>query len=182
MRKLSVFIFVSLDGYYKGLNEDISWHRHGAEENQYAADMLEAEHILLFGRKTYEMMAGYWPSEMALQNDPEVAQGMNSAQKIVFSSSLQKASWENTTVMNGDLVSEIENLKAQPGPQLHLLGSGILLTQLAAAGLIDEYQIMTDPVAIGQGTSIFEGLSQPLNLQLQSSRTFGSGTVLNVYR
>ena len=82
MATLSSFTFLSLDGYYKGLNEDISWHRHGEEESQFSADSLQSGNILLFGRKTFEMMASFWPTEMAAQQFPDVAIGMNKSKKF----------------------------------------------------------------------------------------------------
>lgn len=182
MRKLSVFNFITLNGFYKAPGGDISWHRHGAEENEYSADSLQADNILLFGRVTYEMMAGFWPTPMAVEMDAATAKGMNNAEKIVFSRTLTTADWENTTIINDDPATAVRKMKETPGRNMTLLGSGSIVTQLAAAGLIDNYQIMIDPVAIGQGTSIFNGLDQPLNLQLINSRVFKSGTILLDYR
>ena len=92
MRKVIVFNFVTLNGYLEGPKGDISWHRHGAEENEYAAENLKSGSTLLFGRVTYEMMASYWPTPLAIKNDPIVAKGMNNADKIVFSRTLKKSS------------------------------------------------------------------------------------------
>lgn len=182
MRKLNVFNFITLDGYYKGLNEDISWHRHGAEENEYAADNMKSDGaILLFGRTTYEMMTGYWPTPMVIENDPIVARGMNRAEKIVFSKTLKKPEWQNTKVMSGDIVEKIRKMKQTPGKDMTVLGSGSIVTQFAEHGLVDEYQIMVDPVAIGDGTPIFKGLKNKLDLKLTKTRIFKSGVVLLCY-
>ena len=89
MRKLTVFNFVTLNGYFEGPKGDISWHKHGADENEYAIEKLGTGNMLLFGRVTYEMMAGYWPTPDAIKNDPVVAERMNSAEKIVFSRTLK---------------------------------------------------------------------------------------------
>ena len=92
MGKLSVFNFISLNGYFKGPNGDTSWHQHGnAEEGEFAAEGAQSDSIILFGRKTYEMMAGFWPTLEALKNMPAVAEGMNKSEKIVFSRTLKKA-------------------------------------------------------------------------------------------
>jgi dihydrofolate reductase len=80
MRKVSVFNFISLNGYFEGPNSDISWHRHGVEENEYAVESLKSGNTLLFGRVTYELMARYWPTPTAFKNDPIVADGMNKAE------------------------------------------------------------------------------------------------------
>jgi dihydrofolate reductase len=181
MRKLNSFTFITLDGYYKGLDEDISWHRHGAEENEYAAEGAGSGSTLLFGRTTYEMMASYWPTPMALENDPAVAKGMNKAEKIVFSNTLKKPEWENTKVLSGDIVKEMKKMKQTPGKDMTILGSGSIVTQFSDAGLIDEYQVMVDPVAIGEGASIFKGLKNKLDLKLINTRVFKSGVVLLCY-
>lgn len=104
MGKLIAYNFTTLNGYYKGPDEDISWHRHGQEEGEFASDSLEGKSTLLFGRVTYDMMASWWPTPMALESMPAVAKGMNAANKIVFSRSMERAEWENTQLINGDLV------------------------------------------------------------------------------
>lgn len=181
MRKLSSFSFITLNGFLHDEHGDISWHKHGAEENQYAANSLEAGNILLFGRKTYEMMASYWPTPMAIENYPIVADGMNKAEKLVFSSALQEATWENTTILNGDISEKVRLLKRTPGNNMTLLGSENILSQFAAKGLIDDYLIMIDPVTIGSGIPIFNGIPQQLNLNLKSIQSFKSGVVLLHY-
>jgi dihydrofolate reductase len=182
MATLSSFTFLSLDGYYKGLNEDISWHRHGEEEGQFSADSLQSENMLLFGRKTFEMMASFWPTEMAAQQFPDVAKGMNKAKKFVVSNTIQKVDWANTEIISGDFIRQIKKLKQNSTNGITILGSGQLLTALAAENLVDEYGIMIDPVAIGAGTSLFNGLDTPLQLQFTGTRTFKSGVVLHNYK
>jgi dihydrofolate reductase len=183
VRKLSAFIFITLDGYFEGPGKgDVSWHRHGPEENAYALEGLKSGSALLFGRVTYDMMAGYWPTPLAMKNDPVVAEAMNRADKIVFSRTLDKAAWSGTTVVTGDLGEEVRKLKRARGKDMTLLGSGSVLTQLAEQGLVDEYQIMVDPVILGSGSKIFGGLGRKLDLDLESTRTFKSGVVLLGYR
>lgn len=172
MNKLTSFTFITLNGFFKGLNEDTSWHPHGGEAAQFANNASGADNILLFGRKTYEMMAGFWPTPMAAELFPEVAQNMNKAQKIVWSNTLTKTDWQNTTVMNGNVVEQLKQLKQTGTKNITILGSGSLLSQLSDAGLIDEYTIMLDPIALGKGSSIFEGMHHPLELKLVSSRVF----------
>lgn len=182
MRKLISYNFITLNGFYKDANNDIRWHKHDAEESAYGVDMLESANTLLFGRITYDMMKSYWPTPMALQQAPDMAAGMNRAEKIVFSRTLDSADWHNTRIIRDDMVDQIRQLKQQPGTDLTLLGSGSILTQFADHGLIDEYQIMLDPVAIGQGTPLFNDISRPLDLKLTMSRTFKSGVVLLHYQ
>jgi len=182
MRKLNVFNFVTLNGFYEGSNHDISWHRHGGEENKFSDDSLKEEGILLFGRRTYEMMYNFWPTEMAAEQFPETAKGMNRSQKIVFSNTLTKAEWKNTKVIGGDVVEEMKRMKKLKGLDMVILGSGSIVTQFADAGLIDEYQIMIDPVAIGKGTTMFKGLENKLDLKLTKSKIITSGVVLLCYK
>jgi dihydrofolate reductase len=181
MARLSVFNFMTLNGFYAGPNGDISWHRHGGEENAYAEEGAQSESTLIFGRITYQMMASYWPTPMAARDNPGVAEGMNRSEKIVFSRTLKTADWNNTRLVKENMIDEIKSLKRKRGKALTILGSGSIVTQLADAGLIDEYQIMVDPVALGAGATLFKGLNKKLDLKLKSTRSFKSGVVLLVY-
>jgi dihydrofolate reductase len=143
---------------------------------------LKSGSTLLFGRVTYELMASYWPTPAAIKNDPVVAEGMNKAEKIVFSRTLKQVGWNNTRLVKDNIGSEIRNLKKTSGKDMTLLGSGSILTQFAEEGLIDEFQFMVDPVALGEGTPIFKNIKRRLNLKLTSTRTFKNGTVLLSYQ
>jgi dihydrofolate reductase len=127
------------------------------------------------------MMENFWPTPIAMEMDPIVAKGMNESAKIVFSTTLKKVKWKNTTLIKKALVEEITKLKKLP-QDITILGSGSLVTQLADHELIDEFQIMIDPIALGKGTPMFKGLKKPLNLQLTDSKIFKSGTVLLNYQ
>ena len=181
MAKLLVFLFISLDGYYKDINDGFSWHRHGGEEAEFSAKSSQQEHILLFGRATYEVMAGFWPTPMAMEQMPVVADGMNRSEKIVFSKTIDRSEWNNTRFFSGNLIEEVKKLK-QGDLDITVLGSGTILTQLADAGLIDTYQFMIDPVALGSGTAIFSGLKQKIDLELTDSSIFKSGVILATYK
>ena len=182
MANLTVFNFITLNGFYKGAKGDISWHRHGSEEADFSIEGLHSGNMLLFGRITYEMMASYWPTPEALKMNPVVAEGMNRAYKIVFSRTLQNAGWNNTRLINAHLVEAVTRLKHTSEKDLTVLGSGSIVTQLAEHHLIDSYQVMIDPVAIGDGTSIFSGLQHNLHLTLTDNKTFKSGVVLLTYQ
>src|SRR4051812_13140939 len=96
MGRLISFNFTTLNGYFKGPNDDISWNKHEqGEENEYAKEGANSNSTLIFGRVTFQMMAAYWPSADALKNNPVVAKGMNESEKIVFSRTLKKADWNN---------------------------------------------------------------------------------------
>lgn len=181
MRHLSLFNFTTLNGFFKGPGGDISWHKHGEEESRYSEKALALDSTLLFGRITYEIMAGYWPTPEAYESSPVVAAGMNRSEKIVFSRTLKTAEWNNTRIISDNIVKEIKNMKRMQGKDMAILGSGSIAALLAEHGLIDRFQIMLDPVAIGNGTPIFSGINKPLQLKLIRSKTFKSGVVLLDY-
>jgi len=183
MRKLVVFNMVSVDGFFVDSQGDMSWaHKHDAEWNTFVNENASGSGVLVFGRITYELMASYWPTPMAFQNSPVVAKGMNDMPKIVFSRTLDKASWNNTKLVKGDLAAEVRKLKNESGPNMVILGSGNIVSQLAQQNLIDEYQMALSPIVLGKGRTMFEGVKDKLNLKLTNSRTFGNGTVFACYQ
>lgn len=184
MRRLSVFNNISLDGYFTGAGGDFSWAKDGMDDPEFGAFVAgnaSGEGELLFGRVTYEMMASFWPTPAAEAAMPEVAAGMNRSRKIVFSRRLAKVDWQNTRLMKGELVAEVRKLKLESGPGMAILGSGSITAQLAPTGLIDEFQYVVNPVALGAGRTLFEGLQQQLTLKLVRSRTFKNGKVYLCY-
>ena len=184
MRKLVVFNNVALDGYFTGVDGDFSWAHTGsddAEFNAFVADNASGGGQLLLGRITYELMASYWPTPNAIKNDPIVAEGMNSMPKVVFSRTLDKASWSNTKLVKGDIAAEIRKMKQEPGKGMAILGSGSIVSQLAPHGLIDEYQVVLNPVVLGQGRTMFDGVKEKLNLRLRTTRAFRNGKVYLCY-
>ena len=184
MRRLSVFNHVSLDGFFVDANGDMSWAKAGADDaewNKFVAENAGGESMLLFGRITYEMMVSFWPSPMAAEMMPEVAQRMNNLPKIVFSRTMNKAAWNNTKLVKSDLASEVRKMKKESGPDMVILGSGSIVSQLAQEGLIDEYQIVVNPLALGRGRTMFDGVKKKLSLKLTKSRTFGNGNVFLCY-
>jgi dihydrofolate reductase len=183
MRKLVVFNMVSLDGFFVDSKGDMSWaHKNDAEWNAFVNENASGSGELVFGRVTYQLMASYWPTPMALQNSPVVAKGMNDMPKIVFSRTLDKVSWNNTKLIKGDLAAEVRKLKQEPGPNMVILGSGSIVSQLAQQNLIDEYQFALSPLVLGKGRTMFEGVKDKLNFKLAKSRTFGNGTVFVCYQ
>jgi dihydrofolate reductase len=182
MRKLTVFNFITLNGYFEGPQKgDTSWHTHGKEESDYALNMLKLNNTLLFGRVTYEHMKSYWPTHMAMEQIPEMAKGMNQAEKIVFSNTLKTADWNNTRIIKGNIFEEIIHLKKTGSKDLTVLGSGTIVTQFAEQGLVDKYQVMIDPVAISGGTPVFNKIGKKLALDLKEVKTFKTGVVLLTY-
>jgi len=182
MRKITSFNFVTLNGFFKGENDDTSWHHHSQEGNSLSEKQLELGNILLFGRVTYEMMVQFWTGKMGQKLYPVVANRMNDSEKIVISNSITSASWNNTSVLGGDVIQKFRQIKQTPGPNITILGSGSIVNQFTEAGLIDEYGVMIDPVFIGNGTPLVHAINTKLELQLTDVRTFKSeGTVLLTY-
>ena len=183
MRTLSVFNNVSLDGYFTDAHGDMSWARKEDPEWQaFVAENASGGGMLVLGRATYEMMAGFWPTPAASEAMPIVAEKMNKMPKIVFSKTLGRASWENTEVVSGDIVASVRKLKESQGPNMVIMGSGTIVSQLTQARLIDKYQFVVSPVVLGSGRTMFDGVGDKLNLRLQKSRAFANGTVVLWYQ
>jgi dihydrofolate reductase len=181
MKKVIVFNHISLDGYFVGANGDSSWAHKNSDDPEFAkwqAGNAGGDAQFLFGRLTYELMAGYWPTPQAKQQSPEIADAMNKMPKLVFSKTLDKVSWNNTKLLKGNLVPEIKKLKSESGPDILIFGSGTIISQLAQEKLIDAYMIVMNPVVLGKGRTMFEGLKDMQNLNLTNSRVFKNGKVL----
>ncbi|HEX3079183.1 MAG TPA: dihydrofolate reductase family protein [Puia sp.] len=181
MRKLIVFNHVSIDGYFTGENGDFRWAHTGSDDPEYQAFVAgnaSGEGELLFGRITYDLMAGYWPTPIADQQNPVVAKAMNNMQKVVFSGTMEKASWNNTRLVRTDIVSEIRKMKNEAGPGMVIMGSGNIISQLAQEQVIDEYHVIVNPIALGKGRTMFDGMDKMLSLKLICTRSFNNGKVL----
>jgi dihydrofolate reductase len=127
------------------------------------------------------MMQSFWCSDQAMQQMPEITIGMHESPKYIFSRSLQKTDWENSALIKEDMIDFVRKLKQTEGPDLTILGSGEILAQLADAGLVDGYDIMLDPVILGEGVTIFQGIRKNQNLKLLSQRNFKNGAMLLSY-
>ena len=160
MQKLMVFNHVSLDGYFTDAKNDMSFANNAspdAEWDAYVVSNASGGGMFLFGRITYELMASFWPTAIAAKQMPVVAERMNKAPKVVFSRTLEQAAWENTRLYKGNLAAEVQKLKKEPGEGIVIFGSGSIVSQLAEAGLIDEYQFIVDPIVLGKGRTMFDG-------------------------
>jgi dihydrofolate reductase len=183
MRRLVVFNHVSLDGYFVDAHGDMSWaHASDPEWNAFVEENAAGGGELLFGRVTYDLMASYWPTPFARENDPLVAERMNALPKVVFSRTMEHPSWSNTRLVKGDIAAEVRKMKDEPGPDMVIFGSGRIVSQLAQAGLIDEYQVVVNPVVLGAGRTMFDRVKEKLPLKLTRTRAFGNGKVLLCYK
>ena len=182
MRKLRSYTSISLDGFFTDARNDMSWaHKRDDEWNAFASSNAGGHAALMFGRVTYEQMKVFWPTPQAAQMMPEVAKGMNAMRKYVVSRTLDASDWQNTTVLKGDLVAQVQALKATDGPDLVILGSGSVVSQLTEARLIDEYQLVLTAVVLGKGRTPFQTLSDPRTFTLTKTKSFKNGNVVLWY-
>ena len=185
MRKLSVFDHVSLDGYFVDAAGDMSWAHQNAdpEWNEFTAENASGGGALVFGRVTYEMMAGYWSTAQARESHAGSRRGAWSEMpKIVFSRTLREAAWPNTTHHQGrHRRRRCARSRRSPGPTLVIMGSGTIVAQLTQAGVIDAYQIVVNPIVLGAGRTLFEGVEKPVRLALAQERRFRNGNVVLWY-
>jgi dihydrofolate reductase len=184
MQKLIVFNHVSLDGYFVDAHGSMSWAKmvdHDKEWNDFVAENAKGDGALVFGRNTYELMIRYWPTPMAVKNDAAVADRMNAMRKFVVSKTMDKATWNNTTLLKGDAGEEIRKLKKRTGEGMCILGSGRLVARLAEDKLIDEFRVVVNPVVLGKGRTMFEGTKGNLGLKPTKMRKFNNGCVFLCY-
>jgi len=191
--KLTTNTQVSVDGVVQGNGgpeeEDL---RRGFERGGWARPLFDNEALtfvnefyqradaFLFGRRTYELFAGYWGVREDLENP--IVGALNTRPKYVASNTLTDPQWANTTVLSGDVAAAIRELKAKPGGELQVHGSGTLTRWLLANNLVDEIALLVCPVVVGQGTRLFPDTGPDIALDLVDSRAFPKGITLQVYR
>ena len=180
MRKVIFSINITVDGFADhtaGIADD--------ELHKFFADLLGDMGIVLLGRKTYEMMASYWPhareDPKSTKSEIEFADRYNSIEKVVFSQTLNEVNWNNTSLNKGDLISETLKLKNQIGKSISA-GSLSIASALAEKNLIDEYIILIHPVILGKGKPVFESLNRMIKLKLIDTKVFNSGAVVLHYK
>lgn len=178
---LFAFDMVTLDGFFEGPGQDISWHNVDAEFNDFAIAQLDEIGGLLFGRVTYEGMAAYWPTPASSRDAPEVARRMNDLPKLVYSQTLPAADWSNSRLVRNDLPGAIAALAAETGRDLAVFGSARLTARLLELDLLDELRIMVNPVLLGAGRPLFGDVHGRAQLRLLEARPFRSGNVLLRY-
>ena len=194
--ELKVNIQISVDGVYQsngGRHPDFDpgmerggWARplFDDESLTYVGDYYQRADAFLFGRRTYDMFAwswgtGTWGSD---QGDNPISAALNTRPKYVASTNLTAPAWENTTVLSGDLVNAVRELKAQAGRELQVHGSGRLALWLLANDLVDELTLLVAPVIVGQGDRLFPDSGPDLALDLVETRGFPKGIILQTYR
>lgn len=182
MQKIIVFNNLSLDGKFCDAQAGMGWaKRAGDEFTEYVARTRGEIGAYLFGRVTYDMFASFWPTPAGKSQNPYFAKLLNEGKKVVFSSRLKKASWENTAIEPRADADSIARLKASTRGDCLIFGSGTVVQGLAEKGLIDEYQFVLNPVILGEGRPLFGPMPSHVELELLESKPFSSGIVLLRY-
>jgi dihydrofolate reductase len=192
MGNIVVLNRVSLDGFFAGPNGEIDWFLQDPELDRYVMDpgLRQAGHepapapgTTIFGRVTYELFEAHWPHVAANPNAGEgerrMADALTAMRKVVFSTTRPDVTWQNSHLLRGNVVGEVRALKDQ-GASIIIFGSGTIVRTLGDAGLIDEYQLVVTPRALGAGKSLFAG-GQPFGVTLVEARGFASGNALLRY-
>jgi dihydrofolate reductase len=180
MRKLVVWNLMTLDGYFEGEKPwDLAFHNYawGPELEKLSEQFGEEGDLLVFGRKTYEGMAAYWPTA---EEDSKVKEYMNNIAKLAVSRTMKEAAWNNTRVVS-DPASELKKRKAEEGKTIFVFGSAELVASLMKDGLVDEYRICIAPVLLGSGNPLFKQTGQQTGLKLISSSIAANGSVILNY-
>lgn len=181
MRKLVLFMHISLDGFAADPNHGLDFFTYDKELEQYADEVVKTVGSPVYGRTTYQLMESYWPTVLkktdADKHALEHARWVENVPKIVFSKTLTEVTWNNTRLIHDNIAEEMIKLKQQPGKDLVIFGSPGLATTLMNLGLIDEYKLTVHPIILGSGISVFTNNVTKSKLQLLTSKTLKSGVV-----
>ena len=181
MRKLVLLMHTSLDGFIGTTSGGLDWIKLNEEIFEYAGRRTREADTALYGRITYQMMEAYWPPAAekpdATRHDVEHSKWYQSVAKVVVSRTLKSKSPPGTTIISGDLVDQVRKLKHASGKDILLLGSPSVAHALSAAKLIDDYWLMVNPVLLGHGIPLFEGIKSPIPLKLHECKKLKSDVV-----
>jgi dihydrofolate reductase len=184
-RRLFVSMIVSLDGYIEGPGRELDWFADDDPQfEQYCDEMIDSVGLALYGRRSYELMLGYWPNAEASPRSPAdlaFARKMNALPKIVLSRTLQRAEWNNTRIVRERVGETLAELKRTAGkPIVAWAGAGLIAT-LAQLGLVDEYRLIVHPVLLGKGTPMFQGIAGRQRLRLTRTMQLGRNLAVLCY-
>jgi dihydrofolate reductase len=181
MRKVVLFMHLSLDGFAADSNHGLNFLSYDEELQRYADELVKTVGSPLYGRTTYQLMESYWPTVLkkpdASKNALEHAQWVENVPKIVFSKTLKEATWNNTRLIKDNIAEEVKKLKQQPGKDLVIFGSPGLAANFMNLGLIDEYQLTVHPIILGNGISVFTNNTTRSSLKLLNAKTLKSGVL-----
>ncbi len=177
MRKIIAGLFISLDGVVEAPE---TWHfpYFNDEMGEAVASQAAQSDTMLLGRKTYEDFAAYWPN---VSRDEPFADVMNDTPKLVASTTLDHVDWQNSTLIEGDVVTALNGIKQGPGRDISITGSPTLVRSLLRAGILDELRLLVHPIVVGRGKRLFEAEDQPIPLRLIESTSFATGVQAMTY-
>jgi dihydrofolate reductase len=183
MRKVVLWIGMSLDGFTSGANEQLDWlvpHATRPQSEPIFRRLRERCDLVLMGRVNYEGFLSYWPKvkddPKAARNDVEISRWLDEVPKVVFSHTLREVTWKNARLAKGSAAEEVAALKRAPGKDIIIQNSTRLTQSLLAAGLVDELQILVPPVVLGAGRALFSGLQRRIDLGAVELSRFDDGT------
>lgn len=187
MRKLKLQVRITIDGFVAGPKGESNWMT--LEEDDILLNniinLLDSADTIILGRKMTDEFVTYWTDVVKNKPDSsefELAKKLLDKPKVVFTKTLEKSIWENTTLLKGDLVDEINKLKKQSGKDIIVYGGASFVSSLIKNNLVDEYHLFIDPTAIGKGKKIFGDLENYLKLKTLNSTVYKSGIIENVYK
>lgn len=193
-RRIVMFNQVSADGFFADAEGGLDWVVSDPELQRRAVAGMPHSDAILFGRRTYERFASFWPHALDRLESPgphgenkldasfvAMARWLNASQKLVFSKSLPRASWGPSEIFTEVNVEQLAALKRATGKNLLIFGSGSIVSQLSAHGLIDEYRFVVSPLLLGRGKTLLGELTPSVALKLVSAEAFASGNVLLTY-
>lgn len=181
MKKLIVSEWMSLDGVFDADTMGTWWTPYDSDDRRaYVQETIAMAGGFVLGKTTYEMLAQYWSAKT--NNEEGVADKLNSAPKYVVSSTLKKGHWNNSTIIEANVVEAITELKQQPGKDLLVMGSAMLVHSLMLEDLIDEYWFLVQPIMTGKGRQLFKGVGAPCQLELVKATTLSRGVLALCYQ
>ena len=183
MRKLVYAFSVSLDSFIEDIHGSLGWSGPDPDLHRHFNEVERSVDLMLYGRRLYELMAGFWPTAEEIPSAPdyiiEYARIWLAKPRLVFSNTLKEVAW-NSQLFKGDIATEVNKLKAQPGGTLTVGGAGLAATFMQL-DLIDEYSVYIYPILLGGGKRMFGPLDQPVPLRLVETRPFNEGVMLMRY-
>ena len=186
MRRLVLFMHVSLDGFVAGLNGEMDWIKVDDQMFEYAGQRTNESDTALYGRVTYQMMEGYWPTAAdqpnATKHDIEHSTWYNKVDKVILSKTMEGQQLPNTVIISDNIEHRVKALKQQAGKEIIIFGSPSASHTLMQHGLIDEFWLFVNPILLGQGIPLFKNIQQTTELKLVTTATFNSGVVCLQYQ
>jgi dihydrofolate reductase len=186
MRRLALFMHVSLDGFVAGPNGEMDWIKVDDQMFEYAGQRTNESDTALYGRVTYQMMEGYWPTAAdqpnATKHDIEHSTWYNKVDKVILSKTMEGQQLPNTIIISNDIEHRVKALKQQAGKEIIIFGSPSASHTLMQYGLIDEFWLFVNPILLGQGIPLFKNIQQTTELKLVTTATFESGVVCLHYQ